>query len=109
MPSPMKTRRMLPGCHLPTAAAVDASTGPTGPAVVTDAATPSSRRDATSGVRANGAATGASPSEPDCNHDNNLAPGAVTRGKEFTAVAEGGITDLETGVRCLVAALGPET
>ena len=105
----MKTRRMLPGCHLPTAAAVDAATGPTGPAVVTDAATPSSRRDATSGVRANGAATGASPSEPDCNHDNNLAPGAVTRATEVTAVAEDGITDLETGVRCPVAALGPET
>ena len=67
--------------------------------MVTDAATPISRRDAAGAVRATDAATGASPSEPDCNHDNNLAPGAATRGKEFTTVAENGITDLETGVR----------
>ena len=109
VPSPMNIRRTAPGCHPPTATAGDAATGPTGPAVATDAATPSPRRDAARAVRATDAATGASPSEPDCNHDNSLAPGAATRGKDFTAFAEGGITDLETGARCRVAALGPET
>ena len=109
MPSPAKTRKMLPGCHLPTGTAVDAAAGPTFPAVATDAATPSPRRDAAGAVRATDEATEASPSESDCNHDNNLAPGAATRGKDFAAFAEGGITDLEKGVGCRVAALGPET
>lgn len=99
VPLPTNIRRTAPGCHPPTAAA-DA-TGPTGSAVVTAAGTPSSCRDA------DGATTGASPSEPDCNHDNNLGPGALTPGTDVTVFAEDGSTDVTSGLRCRVAATEP--
>ena len=104
----MNIRRTAPGCHPPTAAAVDAATGPTGSAVVTDAAAPSSCRDAARAANANGATNGASSPELDCNHDNNAGPGTLTPRTEVTTFAEEGITDLRAGVRCPVAAPGPE-
>ena len=57
VPSPAKTRKMLPGCHPPAVAAA-----------------PNSRRDAAAAVHANGPTTGESPPEPGCNHDTTAAP-----------------------------------
>lgn len=71
VPSPAKTRKMLPGCHPPAVAAV--------------AAAPNSRRDAASAVHANGPTTGASPSEPVCNHETTAAPTTVAEPVARTA------------------------
>lgn len=69
VPSPKKIRKMLPGCHAPTApaaAAAAGSAGSTGSPLLTTAAaaaavgaTPDSRRLATSAVHINGANNGA--------------------------------------------------
>jgi len=59
---------MLPGCHPPAVAAA-----------------PNSRRDAASAVHANGPTTGASPSEPVCNHDTTAAPTTVAEPVARTA------------------------
>ena len=66
VPSPKKIRKMLPGCHAPTAPAAAAAAGSTGSPLLTTAAaaaavgaTPDSRRLATSAVHINGANNGA--------------------------------------------------
>lgn len=93
VPLPMNVRRMLPGCHPPSAAADDAAVGPAGSALLIAAAALvvfdalSSRRDAASAAHANGPATGASPPEPVCSHDNTEAPTAVTEPAPRTAAA----------------------
>ena len=69
VPSPAKTRKMLPGCHPPAVAAA-----------------PNSRRDAAATVHANGPTTGGSPSEPVCNHDTTAALTTVAEPVARTAV-----------------------
>ena len=101
----MNIRRTAPGCHPPTAAADAAGTA--GSAVVTDAATPSSCRDADGAVPATGATVGASPSEPVCNHDTKAVSVALTPCTDVTILGEDGITDVKPGVRRRVAAPGP--
>ena len=103
VPLPMNIRRTLPGCHPPTAAADDAAVGPAGSALLIAAAALvvfdalSSRRDAARAAHANGPASGASPPEPVCSHDNSVAPIAVAEPAART-VAAGATTGLGAAI-----------
>ena len=94
MPLPIKTR-MNSATGLAATAATEFATGFADAAVVF-AAAPTSRRDAASAGHANGAATGASPLEPVCNHDDSAVPTAVTDPAAGAATAQG--VDVKTGV-----------
>ena len=91
MPLPKKNRRMLPGCHPPIAAALEAAvTLAVGPlsgslvevpaaAALAVLALPSSRREAANAVHASGANAGTSPLPPPvASHDNKLEPTPAT-------------------------------
>ena len=98
MPLLIKTR-MKSATGLAATAATEFAT-----AALAVLAAPSSRRDAASAVHASGAATGASPLEPVCNHDDSAVPTAVAEPDAGAAAALG--VDVNTGVRCTVAATG---
>ena len=95
VPYPKKNRRMLPGCHPPTAAATaEATVGSAGWALLTAAAAlaafdavPGSRRDTASAVHINGAANGPSPLPPAPSHDNRFTPKPVTEPEDAAARA----------------------
>ena len=120
VPLPTKNRKMLPGCHAPSAAAPGVATadpindfaaGVAGSPLLTAAAgaavraaPPSSRRLAAAAVHANGTAAGESPLPPAPNHANRLpftprTPPAAARGVALItgAAAAAGDTTPTTG------------
>lgn len=113
VPSPKKIRRMLPGCHAPTAA-TPATAGSTGSPLLTTAAAaaavdprPDSRRVAANAVHINGAANGPPPLPPPPNHADKLAPKPVA--KPDAPAARGGTTTADVSDTCNADTTTPAT
>lgn len=101
VPLPRKNRKMLPGCHAPTAAAAGeltaAAAGPTSEssgsplemvaaALAVPEPEPSSRRVTASAAQASGAAAGDPPPLPDANHDTREGPIELTKPRGAAAI-----------------------